>query len=59
LCDDPALAHVEQVCAGALEILLPHIWQEMPAYLSHHGDNRAEAGQEVVHPEELKAGWDL
>jgi hypothetical protein len=59
LCDDLAVAHVEKVCVGAIDILVPQIWQEMPAYLSPHGYNRAEAGQEVVHQEELKAGWDL
>ncbi len=48
-CSDQALAHIEQERAGAMGILLPHIWQETSAYPSSQGDTKDEAGEETAH----------
>jgi hypothetical protein len=47
-----ALAQIEQVCAGAMHSLLPHIWQGTPTYPSSPGDSIDKAGKEAAHQEE-------
>ncbi len=52
LCNDWAIAHIEQVCAGTGNTLWSHIWQEIPAHSSSQRGSRYEASSEAIHQEE-------
>jgi hypothetical protein len=54
-----ALPHVEQVLAGTMYTLPPHIWQRMPAYLrSSRGSRGGQQGGSPSGARDCdKSGW--
>jgi hypothetical protein len=47
-----ALARIEQVSMGTMDIIPPHICQEMPPILKSQGGSRDQASEEEAHQEE-------
>ncbi len=50
--NDGALAHIEQLLAGATGTSPPYIWHGTPAYPNSRGERRDEASLEAGHQQE-------